>query len=99
MRPKNDSLLIGIAAGITISVGGYFIAMGANEWISNALDKPFAFKQSTVALMAICINMIAVGYFRKRYMNQSLRGILFLMMALAIVWFIVYGQDLLNGDI
>jgi Co/Zn/Cd efflux system component len=99
MRPKHDSLLIGIATGVVISVSGYFIAVGANEWISSALDKPFTFKASTVALIAICLNMLSLGYFRRRYMHQSIRGILFLMMGLAIAWFVVYGQDLLNGEL
>lgn len=98
MRPKNDSILLGIGAGFAISAAGYFIAMGANEWISNAMDKPFAFKESTVALLAICLNMIAVSYFRRRYMFKSQRGILFLMMALAVAWFIIYGQVLLDGE-
>lgn len=99
MRPKHDSILIGVVTGLIITAGGYFIAMGANEWITSALEKPFAFKQSTVALIAICLNMIAVGYFRRRYMNQSLRGLLFLMMGLAVAWFFNYGQSLMNGEL
>lgn len=99
MRPKNDSLLIGIVAGVVITLGGYFIALGSNEWISSALDKPFAFKQSTVALLAISLNMLAVNYFRKRYMNKSLRGVLFFMMGLALAWFFNYGQDLMDGNL
>ncbi|MEM9836344.1 MAG: hypothetical protein AAF828_07565 [Bacteroidota bacterium] len=96
MLSNKDSIVLGLVTGLLIAVAGYFIALGSNEWISALIDRPFAFKESTVALIAICLNLIAVSYFRRRYMNKSLRGLMLIMMTLAVVWFLYYGQDLMG---
>lgn len=97
MVPKNDSILFGVLVGIVVTVAGYYIARSSSEWIAAAIDRPFTFKDSTIFIIAICMNMLPMGYFRRRYYNKSLRGIMFFIMGLVSFWFVQFGTDLLNG--
>jgi hypothetical protein len=50
-----------------------------------------------LALMAICINVLPMNYFRRSYRSRSLRGLVTGTMVLALAWFFYFGRDLLNG--
>lgn len=94
MLPKNDQLWLGLVLGLILPVMGYFLAIQSNEWIASALNKPFAFKESTVFLIAICANMLPIGYFRRRFYTKALRGVMVVTMLLALGWFIKFGSGL-----
>ncbi len=95
MVSNNDKLWIGLLAGLVIPFLGYFLALQANGWIASAIDRPFAFKESTVALIGICLNMLPLGYFRRRMLGRALQGTLVITMVLAIAWFVKYGTGIL----
>lgn len=95
MIPDNDKLWLGLIVGLVVPVAGYFLADQANGWIANFIERPFSFKESTVFLIAICSNMLPIGFFRRRYYHQALRGITVVTMLMAIGWLIKYGVGLL----
>lgn len=96
MVPRNDNLLVGLVVSLLIPVIAYFLLGGLQEMISDGAQRSFAFKERTVALIAICLNVLPLNYFRKTYRNRSLRGLATGTMILAFAWFFYYGRELLQ---
>ena len=96
MVPRNDNLLIGLAVSLIIPVIAYYLLGQLQVMISNGAQASFAFKERTVALIAICLNVLPLNYFRKTYRNRSIRGLATGTMVLAFVWFFYYGRALLG---
>lgn len=96
--PKNDHWLIGLFIGIATTLGTYYLATTANGWIESLINKPFAFQDRTVAILAVAVNIFPMEQLRRAYRHKSLKGLLFFVMALALAWFFYYGQALLNPE-
>lgn len=97
MVSKYDKILVGFLTALAVAFVAYGILLQAEEWLSNAYPSFTAFNDRSIALMAICLNVIPMNYFQRRYHNKSLRGLVIGTMVLAVAWFYVYGQDILNG--
>ncbi len=96
MVPKNDNLLTGLVVSLIIPVLSYFLLLQLQSMISEGSGKAISFELRTVALIAICLNVMPLNYFRKTYRNRSLRGLATGTMILAMAWFFYFGQDLLG---
>ena len=48
------------------------------------------FRSRTLALVAICINVLVIQYFMKRHSTRSMRGVLLSTFALAVFWIIYF---------
>lgn len=71
----------------------YFILMWLNDSIvdKSTLSAGFlGFKHSTVALVAICTNLIPTFFADRRKMDEFVRGIMIPTVLLAIGWFIYF---------
>ena len=69
----------------------------AEDFARNSINAALNFKPRTLALMAVCINVLPMNYFRRRYHNRSLRGLVIGTVLLAGVWFVYFGRELLNA--
>jgi hypothetical protein len=96
MVPKNDNLLIGLAVALVIPAIAYFMLLQLQGMIAEGSGRAIAFEQRTLALVAICLNVIPLNYFRKVYRHRSLRGLATGTMVLATAWFFYFGRDLLS---
>ena len=94
---RYDHLLIGLATAWLVAGVAYALLLYTEDYLSTAYDQVFNFRTRSLALIAICLNVVPMNYFRKRYRNRSLRGLVIGTFLLAVVWFIYFGQDLLNG--
>ena len=97
MLSKYDNILVGMLTAIVISVVAYALLLTAEEYARESINAALNFKPRTLALLAICINVLPMNYFRRRYHNKSLRGLVIGTVLLAGVWFVYFGRDLLNG--
>ncbi|MBC6996092.1 hypothetical protein QWY85_04690 [Neolewinella lacunae] len=97
MVSKYDHLLVGLLTSVVISFIAYALLIQGVEWASGLAERNIVFQPRTVALMAICLNVLPMNYFRRRYHNRSLRGLVIGTMLMATLWFVYYGRDLLNG--
>lgn len=95
MVPRNDNILIGLAVALLLPALSYFLLIQLQDMIAGSAGKPIAFEQRTLALIAICLNIIPLNYFGKVYRNRSLRGLATGTMLLALVWFFWFGRTLL----
>lgn len=95
MVPRNDNILIGLAVSFIIPMIAYFLLLQAQDFIGNSAGRPIMFEQRTLALIAICLNVMPLNYFRKVYRNRSLRGLATGTMILALAWFYWFGRELL----
>ena len=94
MLPKNDHLLLGLLVGLVLPVVAYALLLQLGDYFSNAAGRPVYFKARTLALVALCLNIIPMNVFRRSYRNRSLRGLVTATVALAVVWFFWYGRGL-----
>lgn len=96
MVPKNDHLLTGIVVSLIIPTLAYFLLLQLQGMISEGSGRAISFELRTIALIAICLNVMPLNYFRKTYRNRSLRGLATGTMILAMAWFFYFGRDLLG---
>ena len=97
MISKYDKIIVGFAVSLVVAFVVYALLLQAQDLVGDQVGRVITFNERTIALMAICLNVIPMNYFRRKYHNQSLRGLVIGTMVLAGMWFYRYGQDLLNN--
>jgi hypothetical protein len=98
---KKDKFWIGLLSGLAVPVVAYGILLFLYDLLEDSKlisDIGFAsdFRTRTLMLFAICGNLILLNYFRKGYMDNSMRGVVFPTLLFMVLWFIYYGRNLLN---
>lgn len=99
-RRTRDNLLFGLAIGLAVPFVGYALLLVIYEQLEAAgalSSSGFSvnFRQRTVALVAICLNLVPLSYFQRRYMTRSLRGLVLATLVLGVGWFWYFGRQLL----
>lgn len=94
MIPRNDHLLLGLAVGLLVPLVGYALLLQLTDYFSASAGRPLSFKPRTVALVALCLNILPMNVFRRSYRTRCLRGLVTATVLLALVWFFVYGRAL-----
>jgi len=89
---KKDSLWLGIAIGVVLPVAGYFLMTWLNSYISeNFFNRPPIFRESTVEVIAIFLNVIPFRYYMLRAkMDYTGRGILLVTFVIGLTYFFHY---------
>jgi len=95
---KYDNILVGLLVSLAIPFIAYGLLLQAGDWMSNAAERSITFQPRSIALVAICLNVLPMNYFRRAYHNKSLRGLIIGTMGLAMVWFFYFGRALLNSE-
>ncbi|MEO6131355.1 MAG: hypothetical protein ABIQ02_05875 [Saprospiraceae bacterium] len=99
---KRDSFWLGLGAGLLVPGIAYAVlltfyqlldTMGALSDIGFAED----FRIRTLALFAICANLILMNRYRKSYHHETIRGILMASMLLVGIWFWIFGLKILQS--
>ena len=96
MLPKYDNLLLGLAVALLIAFVGYGLLLSGIDFLNGAFAYDLRFRPRSLALIAICINVLPMNWFKKRYYNKSMRGVVIGTFLLAIGWFFYFGDGLLN---
>jgi hypothetical protein len=78
--------------GVGISILSPFVVFGLFWSIVFLTHLPL--KIRTLALMAICVNMLWVFAFSKRRLNNSLRGATFGTFGMALIWLLNFYQEI-----
>lgn len=98
---RKDLFWIGLIAGTLVPVAAYGILLliydGLEEWAVIS-DIGFAedFRTRTLILFAICANIFVLNYFRKRYMDNSMRGVVFPTLLFMLGWFYFFGRQIIG---
>lgn len=97
MLSKYDKILVGLAVSLAVAFIAYALLLQAQDLIADQMGRPFEFQDRSIALLAICLNVLPMNYFRRRYHNKSLRGLVIGTMLLAGAWFFYFGRDLIGA--
>jgi predicted tellurium resistance membrane protein TerC len=87
---RKNNLNIGIGLGLIFPM----LFFGVVSGITNLAN--INFKLRSVALIGLCSNMILMQIFKKNRANESIRGVVFATIGLAVVWFIYFGQEIME---
>lgn len=99
---KKDSVWLGIGLGILIPATVYAVlltlytlldSMGVFSDIGFAED----FRIRTLALVAVCSNLVLMQQFKKAYRDETIRGVLIASMIIVVIWFFMFGIKILRS--
>ena len=95
MKQTKDNIFLGIAIGLGMPVAAYGILLTIYDMLDKygLLDGTgFSenFRARTLALVAICSNILVIQYFMKRYASKSMRGVLLSTFILAVIWILYF---------
>ncbi|HOY05276.1 MAG TPA: hypothetical protein PLO67_07735 [Saprospiraceae bacterium] len=96
---KRNNIWFGLITGILLPVLSFvllyqiFSIMEKLGWVS---DKGFStnFRERTLAVVAIAVNLPLLNLFRRRRWDLAMRGVVIATTALAFGWVIFYGLKL-----
>ena len=98
-----NQLVSGALMGAVLPIFGgmviYFVTHAmAENYVIGTPDRPWiGFKDSTIVLMALCLNLIPASMANKRYMDNYIRGMMFPTVIGAAIWFFYYGRALFSS--
>ena len=93
---ENNNILIGLAIGAIVPVLGYVIVESVFDFMTSAgiMDEvnahTMAKRKRTLALIALCFNIISVQFFKKRKYSRIINGIVTATMIYAIFWILLF---------
>jgi len=95
---NRNEIWVGLLIGLLIPFVGYaclLVIFEQLEGLDLGSSSGFAigFRQRTVAIIAICLNIFPLNNFQKKRMTQSIRGLVLATFALVGVWLILYGPQ------
>lgn len=100
MSFSKDHILVGIGIGLVVPFVGYallltiFDQLQAIGWVEpNGLSPTF--RQRTLSVLAICLNIIPINFFKRKWWNESMRGVVFPTGLYVIAWIIYFGKYIL----
>lgn len=95
---NQNKLWVGLLIGLVVPFVGYAIlliiydqldAMGATSSIGFSDN----FRQRTLGVIAICLNLIPINIFQRKRFGESLRGLALVTVLYAIGWVIYYSSS------
>jgi len=100
MLNRND-IKVGIILGILLPIIGYFFFGAVFELLTKAgVMNPDGFsstwRQRTIALLAIVLNLLPFQFFKGQKYDQSMRGLIFPTVLFVFIW-VFYFKDALFG--
>ncbi|MEE9371819.1 MAG: hypothetical protein V3V00_02075 [Saprospiraceae bacterium] len=96
---RRNNLWIGMVLALIFSVMFFGIVLMLFEFgedmglIGEIADPMKGRRFRTTTLITICGNMVLIKLFNRRYTQETLRGILIVTFALAVVWLGMFHQE------
>lgn len=85
---RRNNLNIGLGLGILVPMTVFGLLFGLTGLAG------LNFKTRSLALIAICLNMLLVSNFRKNRANESIRGLVIATVVMAFVWFAWFYKEI-----
>jgi hypothetical protein len=86
---RRNNINIGIGLGILVPVVAFVFIFGLVSLFSLNM------KTRTLALVAVCLNMLVVTNFRKNRAGESIRGTVIATVVMALGWFAWFYQEIM----
>lgn len=97
---RKNELWYGLLLAMVLPIMGYGILLTLYDlldeqgWLTSA-GLSSNFRDRTLALVALCINLYLLQRFRKSYATQSMRGVVLATILFVVLWMVVYGIKLI----
>lgn len=97
---KKNQLWFGLFLALVAPVMLYGILLtvydllDAQGWLTSA-GLSANFRDRTLGLVALCINLYFLQKFRKHYATQAMRGVVLATTLYVILWMVIYGIKLI----
>ena len=97
---NRNALWFGLVIGLFLPIAGYGILLVIYDWMDAAgllSSSGFApnFRDRTLGIVAICLNIIPLNAFQRKRFTQSMRGLVISTFIYVAIWFIYFGSKLL----
>ena len=97
---EKDKIIIGLILGLILPVVGYAILLEIYGLLSGSgviSDEGFSttFRERTIALLAVCFNLIPFTYFNNRRMYNGMRGLVFPTVLFVMIWLFYFRKSIL----
>ncbi len=97
---NKNNIYIGLGIGVLIPLTTFillYFLFGQLESAGMASGQGFSssFRQRTLAIVAICLNIIPFNIYQKRRFTQSMRGLSIATVLYAIIWLAYFGRQIL----
>lgn len=97
---NRDAIWVGVVVGLLVPFVGYAVLLMIYEALENlgwASSAGFLgnFRERTIALVAVSLNIIPMNMFMARRNGNSMRGVLVVTMVYAIIWFLYFRDTIL----
>ena len=96
---QRDEIWVGLLYGILLPAAGFLVfynLFSLLEIKGAASGAGFSenFRERTLAIVSIALNLIALNRFRKLRWEKAMRGVVIATALLALVWLMLYGVKL-----
>jgi hypothetical protein len=97
---NSNKFLSGFLYGVLLPVAGFVLlyrvfALLEIKGAASSIGLSENFRERTLAIIAIALNLVPLNIFRRRRWDQAIRGVVVATTVLAVVWVIRYGLKLL----
>ena len=98
---NKDAILAGAVLGTLIPFVGYALILEIYDKLASSgmiSDSGLSqtFRLRTIALLAICLNLIPFIVYNRKWYYNTMRGIVFPTVIYAAIWFIYFSDGLLG---
>ena len=98
---NKDAILTGVVMGLLIPFIGYALILEIYDRLASSgmiSDSGMSqtFRLRTIALLAICLNLIPFIIYNRKWFYNTMRGIVFPTVLYAIAWFLYFSESLLG---
>ena len=95
---RRDHFLTGLIVGTIVPITAYGIILFLYDTIdqSNLISESLNFRQRSMALFALCFNLLPFHYYKKIQADNAMRGMIIPTMGYVIIWFFMFGRHMLN---
>lgn len=96
---QRDEIWVGLLYGLLLPAAGFLLLYNVFSLLEikgAASGAGFSenFRERTLAILAIALNLFALSRFRRRRWEQAMRGVVIATSLLAFVWLFLYGVKL-----
>ncbi len=98
---QKDSLPLGLIIGLFVPFVGYAVLLEiydqlATQQVISDLGMTNNFRERTIALLAVCFNLAPFIYYNRLRFFNTMRGLVFPTVLLAVVWLFYFRENLLG---
>ncbi len=96
---NRNMLWFGLLIGLVLPFVGYALLLMIYDGLESAgalSGRGFSanFRQRTLGIVAVCLNLIPLNFFQKKRLTQSMRGLVLATLVYAVIWFVYFGAKL-----